>query len=421
VTVQRRLAGVDALRFAAACLVMLNHTTVPWASLPAATAPIRWLAADGGTGVTLFLVLSGFSIHLRWAQRRHDGTFPVWRFWRRRFLRLYPTFWLSVPLCLGLVLLAEGQHAFVQTLHPLSGRHLAEQAVGFALIVPANLVGLVHFGRAWSLGLEEQIYVLYSAAMRRARRSRPALLVILALLVTVGFGVACQLAWPGWVPYSKGGNHRELVLGFQVPALGFAWVLGYALAEARAGALRVPSLLRRPSVALGLLATVLVVRHVSDPVLHLPAERVLVPYDALSAPLYAVGYACLVAALVLPRPRHRPRPAVVCRLWAVLAGAGLWSYSLYLVHPAVLELVDRRAGLSTWLRIPVGWAGALLVSRLFFELVERHWLLRSQRAPSPAATPEAAHAPALTRVAPIPATREAHADAGAPSGEPAPG
>ena len=63
-----RLLGVDALRFVAALLVLLTHTAAPWAAWPRWTAPLHWVASDGGTGVTLFLVLSGFSIHLRWAE-----------------------------------------------------------------------------------------------------------------------------------------------------------------------------------------------------------------------------------------------------------------------------------------------------------------------------------------------------------------
>src|SRR3954469_18743982 len=87
----RRLAVVDALRAVAALLVMFGHTNLDayrgrsWWPL---VEPV-WL--NGGAGVGLFLVLSGFSIHPRWAARADDDeSFPVGRFWRRRFVRLYP-------------------------------------------------------------------------------------------------------------------------------------------------------------------------------------------------------------------------------------------------------------------------------------------------------------------------------------------
>jgi peptidoglycan/LPS O-acetylase OafA/YrhL len=380
---RNRLLGVDALRFTAACLVLLTHTTAPWAAWPRWTVPLHWVASDGGTGVTLFLVLSGFSIHLRWAERGDpNGAFPVVAFWRRRFLRLYPTFWLAVPFCLGLTVLAEGPSSFAHTPRGWGWVHgqmpLWVQVLAFALLVPANLVPLVHFGRAWSLGLEEQLYAMYSAAQRwRTDLLRPRRLVIVAALVATLFPLAVMLAVPGWVPFAEGATSREQLLMVQVPALALPWALGYALAEQRAGRTRLPAMLTSVPAGLSTLALVVVARHVSNPVVHLPAGRVVAPYDVLAQPLFAFGFAAVVAGAVLDRRRRivLPRPIVRALAWA-----GLWSYSLYLLHPAVLELVDRRSHLGTVPRLLVGWTASLAVSWLFYLLVERRWLRRAQQA-----------------------------------------
>lgn len=385
-----RLLGVDALRFVAAFLVLLTHTAVPGAAWPRWTAPLHWVAADGGTGVTLFLVLSGFSIHLRWAERG-DGTgeFPVVAFWRRRFFRLYPTFWLAVPVCLGLTLLADGPSSFVRTPRSWGWTHgqmpLWVQVLSFALLVPANFVPLFHFGRAWSLGLEEQLYAMYSAAQRwRTGWLRPGRLVVVATAVALLFPLAAMLALPGWVPFADGATPREQLLLVQVPALALPWVLGYALAEQRAGRIRLPSMLTSVPVGIVTLIGLVVVRHVSDPVLHLPAGRTVAPYDVLAQPLFAFGFAAVVAGAVLDGAGRRPLvPRMVVRR---LAWGGLWSYSLYLLHPAVLELVDRRAHLGTIPRILTGWTASLLVSWLFYLAVERRWLRRAQRARVPVST-----------------------------------
>jgi peptidoglycan/LPS O-acetylase OafA/YrhL len=101
------------------------------------------------------------------------------------------------------------------------------------------------------------------------------------------------------------------------------------------------------------------------------------PYDVLAQPVFAFGFAAVVAGAVLDRRRGRivlPRPIVRSLAWA-----GLWSYSLYLLHPAVLELVDRRSHLGTGPRLLLGWAASLVVSWLFYLLVERRWLRRAQR------------------------------------------
>ena len=380
---RNRLLGVDALRFTAACLVLLTHTSAPWGAWPRWTAPLHWVASDGGTGVTLFLVLSGFSIHLRWAERGdRTGAFPVVAFWRRRFLRLYPTFWLAVPFCLVLTVLAEGWSAVAHAPRGWGWVHgqmpVWLQVLAFALLVPANVVPLVHFGRAWSLGLEEQLYAMYSAAQRwRSSLLRPGRLIVVASLAAALLPLIVMLALPGWVPFIDGATPREQLLLVQVPALALPWVLGYALAEQRAGRVRLPSMLTSVPAGLATLAALVVVRHVSNPVLHLPAGRVVAPYDVLAQPLFAFGFAAIVAGAVLDQSKRRvavPRPLVTWLAWG-----GLWSYSLYLLHPAVLGLVDRRAHLATVPRILTGWAASLLVSWLFYLAVERRWLRRAQR------------------------------------------
>ena len=383
---------MDALRFTAACLVLLTHTTAPWAAWPRWTAPLHWLASDGGTGVTLFLVLSGFSIHLRWAARGDErGAFPVVAFWRRRFLRLYPTFWLAVLFCLALTVLAEGPSSVAHTPRSWGWVHgqmpLWTQVTAFALLVPANIIPLAHFGRAWSLGLEEQLYAMYSAAQRwRADLLRPRRLIVLATLVAALFPLAVTLAVPGWVPFADGATSREQLVMVQVPALALPWVLGFALAEQRAGRTRLPAMLTSVPAGLATLIALVVVRHVSDPVIHLPAGRILAPYDVLGQPLFAFGFAAVVAGAVLDRRALRlrvPQPLVRALAWA-----GLWSYSLYLLHPAVLELVDRRSHLGTVPRILTGWAASLVVSWVFYLLVERRWLRRAQQTRiAPPATP----------------------------------
>jgi peptidoglycan/LPS O-acetylase OafA/YrhL len=386
-----RLLGIDALRFVAASLVLLTHTSVPWDSAPRWAAPLHWVAADGGTGVTLFLVLSGFSIHLRWASRGDEaGAFPVVAFWRRRFLRLYPTFWLAVPVCIALTVAAEGVTRFTQTPRGWGwvpgDMPVAVQVVAFALLVPANVIPLAHFGRAWSLGLEEQLYALYSAGQRWRRGwLRPGRVVVVTSALAVLFPLAAMVARPGWVPFADGATPREQLLLVQVPALALPWALGYALAEQRAGRYRLPRALTSPAFGLVLLAVLVVVRHVSDPVLHLGAGRTLAPYDVLAQALFAVGFAAVVAGAALDGPGSIGRlvPAKAVRL---LARGGLWSYSLYLIHPPVLELVDRRGHLSTGPRVLVGWAAALLVSWLFYLLVERRWLRRAQQARLPEPT-----------------------------------
>jgi peptidoglycan/LPS O-acetylase OafA/YrhL len=380
-----RIASVDALRFAAASLVMFGHTSVPWSTLPTWTKPGHWLALSGGTGVSLFLVISGFSITLRWADREsRQGAFPVKAFWLRRFFRLYPTFWWSVLLCFALLVLARGPEAVAGQPRPwlfLAGDvPVPVQVLGYATVVTANLIPLAHMGRAWSLALEEQLYAAYTFIQVRWHHLNPVRLLVWCALSVLVYRLALLVAVPGFGSLSTGPiDKREVYASFQVPELAFPWVAGWCIAHAMAGNVAVPRAARSLPVASVLLCSGLLLRPWGGPVLDLPGGRECAPVDLALPLLFAAGFAVLVASVVLegePRRRIVPRPVMRFATWA-----GLWSYSLYLLHPPVLELVHRRAGLPLVLEVGLSWVAALVVSWAFWVTVERRWVERSRRVP----------------------------------------
>jgi peptidoglycan/LPS O-acetylase OafA/YrhL len=104
---------------------------------------------------------------------------------------------------------------------------------------------------------------------------------------------------------------------------------------------------------------------------------------------FALGYVLLLVALL----RSEERLAAGRGTGPVLrraAGIGLFSYSLYLLHPPVLELVERRLHLPLAISIPVQWLAALLLSWVFFLGVERRFIARAARVGDRSATAAAA-------------------------------
>jgi peptidoglycan/LPS O-acetylase OafA/YrhL len=388
VQVGRRLAVGDALRALAALLVMFGHTGFGayrdrwWWPL---VEPI-WI--NGGTGVGLFLVLSGFSIHLRWAARTADeGAFPVGRFWRRRFVRLYPTYWAALGLCLALLVLAEGPDVFHRSRPFFWG---GTQPVWVALVthlvvVTANLVPATFIVRAWSLALEEQIYGVYAVVQRWMRSVSSLHLLIGAFVVSMCSQFVVQLV-TDWVPLQAlrgtvGAPSWEIALFFQLPTRGFEWILGMVVAEWWVGRrpLRVlTSRSVRPIVAVAVVA-------LSGGAwfrFHSPAfavsGRAVYPTDALVNGIFALGYVALLVALLL-REEELGDGRLSGPILRGAAAVGLFSYSLYLLHPPVLELVERRSRLPLMVSIPVQWAAALAISWVFFLLVERRFIARAGR------------------------------------------
>jgi peptidoglycan/LPS O-acetylase OafA/YrhL len=94
-----RLGYLDLLRGLAALYVVLFHVSL--IPKPALEMP-KWLnlfVSYGGTGVTLFFVISGFSMCLTWERHLNTGT-PLRSFYIARFFRIAPLFYLWLILTL---------------------------------------------------------------------------------------------------------------------------------------------------------------------------------------------------------------------------------------------------------------------------------------------------------------------------------
>jgi len=128
----------------------------------------------GFIGVDVFFVISGFLIsqHILEALRR--GDFSFWAFYARRVRRIFPA--LTVVLAAGMVL---GWHALLAQEFAEFGKHVATGA-GFGsnfvlwaesgyFDAAADQKPLLHL---WSLGIEEQFYIVWPLLLWGAWRLR---------------------------------------------------------------------------------------------------------------------------------------------------------------------------------------------------------------------------------------------------------
>lgn len=173
------------LRFIAALMVFVAHVErIKYASnLPNMNA-VPAVFKSGGTGVTLFFVLSGFLItSLLLEERRHAGRIDVWNFYIRRALRIWPLYFLTVAVtffllpCLG-----------VAGSYPIQPERSAWwlTLAGYLFFVPnvvQHILPVVPYaGHLWSIGVEEQFYVLWPLLLASKHFVRWIAYIILGLL-----------------------------------------------------------------------------------------------------------------------------------------------------------------------------------------------------------------------------------------------
>ncbi len=297
-------ADLEGLRGVAVIAVLLFHLGFPW-------------AAGGFVGVDAFFVLSGFLITgLIIREHERTGRISLPAFYARRVRRILPAALVTIVVTVGVA-------AFV--LAPLDLPEITIDGAAAALSVgnirfafeatdyfgPTTPSPFRHF---WSLGVEEQFYLLWPALMilalaRGGSRRRVALVI--------GGVVAASFAASFWL---TGVDQAWAFYSFPTRA----WQLGLGgLLAATAGWFARRSGLLLSSIALagvgGLIAGVVLLDG-------------SMPYPGLPALLPAVA----TAAVVIGGDRRGPARWLLSR--APLRWFGRISYSLYLWHWPFLVL-----------------------------------------------------------------------------------
>ncbi|WP_083739879.1 acyltransferase family protein [Mycobacterium sp. MS1601] len=324
---------IEGLRAVAVLAVVLFHAAVP--------------GLDGGfVGVDVFFVISGFLITgLLWRETSTTGTVRLRNFYGARARRLLPA-----SAAVGVITAI----AAVALLPPLRVPTVLYDGMASALYVGnywfiladvnyfSDLLSPSPFQHYWSLGVEEQFYLLWPPLIigtawlvRRARRShghqtvsqRP-YFVVLALVAVVSFTLSLVVTYV--VP---------VVAFFSLPTRAWELALG-GLVALSTGYWRLLKPL--PAAVLGWTGAILIVLACTT-----LSETTLYPGTAALLP--TVGTALVIGAGCASPTQGCGRILAIAPMRAI----GRMSYSWYLWHWPVLVLAPAMVG------HPLGLAGRL--------------------------------------------------------------
>lgn len=184
--------NLNGIRFLAALVVIIHHVEMAkyWFGLPNIYKTSFVGGVFGELGIILFFVLSGFLItYLLLEEHRRTGSIGIKAFYMRRILRIWPVYYLVIIFSLFIM---PNFHFFDI---PGLSEHIND---GFFIKSLAYLSFMPNLGytiyehipyasQTWSVGVEEQFYLLWPVLMLFAVRKNKVLPVLLGTIAVYLF------------------------------------------------------------------------------------------------------------------------------------------------------------------------------------------------------------------------------------------
>lgn len=337
---------IDGLRAVAVGLVVLFHA---WP---------KWLRS-GFIGVDVFFVISGFLITSIILKDLRQRQFSIRGFYVRRIRRIFPAL-----ITVVLAVLAFGWYVLLQQEFAQLGKHVAAAAAFLSNLVLWSEAGywdnesvtkpLLHL---WSLGVEEQFYLVWPIMLALCFRVRFGILAFLALTLAGSFlyGLYATFNHPAEAYFSPVTRFWELASG---------GLVAYAMSK-RNPLLPKPLLVSALGLALLLLGAVLIKGQADFPgawallpVLgtcaliaagnesfinrRLLGNRLMVKIGLVSYPFYLWHWPMLSFGYIIEG--EKPQPAMKAAL--VLAALALAFLTYHLVERPVQKAPNKRRAIQ---------------------------------------------------------------------------
>jgi peptidoglycan/LPS O-acetylase OafA/YrhL len=329
-------------------------------------------------GVQIFFVISGYCIAATAdsTRRKHRIGFE---YFRRRFRRIFPPYWAALALTIFLALIvARSSHPDLLEPGAKDTGHIPNPS----LLSPSQWLGnltltetwrphlfgaheLKILGPSWTLCYEEQFYLVCGLCLLLfPRKFFTAITIVTAIvLLTMTLGHLYHLPFNG---FFFDGRWLLFALGvFVYYHLNYAKNRPQSLAPSRIRPHAVPALILL-SILTSIFMRYIVLRHASQ-------DAKARAFEYIIATLFALAILYL-----------RPLDAKLStsKLLYPFAFCGQMCYSLYLIHWPICKAMSATlynngiTGITNTLlvTVPISMALSILIARLFYNLVERHFL-----------------------------------------------
>jgi peptidoglycan/LPS O-acetylase OafA/YrhL len=332
---KKRMFGLDVLRAVAILGVLISHSRYV---IPARLENIMIVIRGGTLGVELFFVLSGFLIGtiLLSLLPQLNSFLTLQHFWKRRWLRTLPNYYLFLLINLILYLIETGK---LPNLFPY-------------LLFLQNWIWpqSSFYSESWSLAVEEWFYLLFPLSiflLARIMKTNKKFLIAAFLFLIIPS--VLRVVWASSGHSNWDADFRKIVW-LRLDALMYGVIAAWVKKEYSFIWMRARNILMITGVCILLTIQTYLNNNVTN--------------GNFGAETFLFSLTSLAGAFLLP----------FCDQWQIsrenvitwgFRSLALWSYSLYLINLPVVLLINRITGgpeTLAGLRIIPAWCGFFFVS-----------------------------------------------------------
>jgi len=231
------IKGIDGLRYIGVFFVISFH--VEWLkSLFNISSMANWYQQTQLVqGVmTMYFVISGFIItYILLEEKGKTGTIDVKKFYKKRMRRIWPVYYLTLFMACGIYFWNTWPFTAPK---PIGDTSNIYWVLLISILPLCNLVmffslKLQGFGHAWSLGTEQQFYIIWPLIIKKARNYLKIFILIICikvfLKIIIGFSYKIFSFPPEYSILLK--HFENFLFLFRIEAFGIGGIAAYLLIE----------------------------------------------------------------------------------------------------------------------------------------------------------------------------------------------
>lgn len=366
--------NLNGIRFLAALVVIIHHVEMGkyWFGQPNIYRNSFVGGVFGQLGIILFFVLSGFLItYLLLEEHRRTQTIAIKDFYKRRILRIWPVYYLIVILSLFVF----PKIGFMDI--PGFTEHINEgfwvKTLAYMTFLPNvaydAYAHIPYATQTWSVGVEEQFYLLWPVLMLFAIKRNK---IMPVLLGTIGIYLAIKIAVI--IPYAQDMSNLKaeklwlFVDHFSIDCMAIGGIAAYILFNKKEKILNI-LFNKYLQIAIYVILAIITVKGLVLPWFN------------------QEWYALIFAVLILNLAANKK--SIVNLEYKPLNYLGKISYGLYMYHNIVLIIVLKLIMMYNWIDLGtiagsityqlVSIGITVIVSAISYEYFEKWFLAAKSR------------------------------------------